>query len=73
MRQALDAFDCCCNELAECDAQVQLQALHVCEDEPAKVKKLGRACYAPKFDLRTKLFGSCNEAPQEHLYSFDRG
>ncbi len=48
-------------KLAECDAQVQaqLQALHVCEDEPAKGKKRGRARNAPKFDLRTQLFQMC--------------
>jgi len=53
LKQALDAFDFCGTQLAECDAQVQaqLQALHVREDEPAQGKKRGRARNAPKFDL----------------------
>lgn len=61
LKQALDAFDFCGTQLAECDAQVQaqLQALHVREDEPAKGKKRGRARNAPKFDLRTQLFQMC--------------
>lgn len=61
LKQALDAFDFCGAQLAECDAQIQgqLQALHVREDEPAKGKKRGRARNAPKFDLRTQLFQMC--------------
>ena len=61
LKQALDAFDFCGTQLAECDAQVQaqLQALHVRKDEPAKGKKRGRARNAPKFDLRTQLFQMC--------------
>lgn len=61
LKQALDAFDFCGSQLAECDAQVQaqLQALHVREDEPAQGKKRGRARNAPKFDLRTQLFQMC--------------
>ena len=61
LKQALDAFDFCGTQLAECDAQVQaqLQVLHVREDEPAKGKKRGRARNAPKFDLRTQLFQMC--------------
>src|SRR3990167_4171947 len=61
LKQALDAFDFCGAQLAECDAQVQaqLQALQVHEDEPTKGKKRGRARNAPKFDLRTQLFQMC--------------
>ena len=61
LKQALDAFDFCGAQLAECDAQVQaqLQSLHVREDEPTKGKKRGRARNAPKFDLRTQLFQMC--------------
>jgi len=61
LKQALDAFDFCATQLAECDTQIQaqLQALHVREDEPAKGKKRGRARNAPKFDLRTQLFQMC--------------
>jgi transposase len=61
LKQALDAFDFCGTQLAECDAQVQaqLQALHVREDEPAEGKKRGRARNAPRFDLRTQLFQMC--------------
>lgn len=61
LKQALDAFDFCGVQLAECDAQIeaQLQTLHVCEGTPAKGKKRGRARNAPKFDLRTQLFQMC--------------
>ncbi|MDP2416202.1 MAG: IS110 family transposase [Hydrogenophaga sp.] len=61
LKQALDAFDFCGTQLAECDTQIQaqLQALHVREDAPAKGKKRGRARNAPKFDLRTQLFQMC--------------
>ena len=61
LKQALDAFDFCGTQLAECDAQIQaqLQALHVREDQPAQGKKRGRARNAPKFDLRTQLFQMC--------------
>ena len=61
LKQALDAFDFCGTQLAECDAQIQsqLQTLHVREDEPAQGKKRGRARNAPKFDLRTQLFQMC--------------
>ncbi|MDP2093593.1 MAG: IS110 family transposase [Hydrogenophaga sp.] len=61
LKQALDAFDFCGTQLAECDTQIQaqLQALHVREDEPAQGKKRGRARNAPKFDLRTQLFQMC--------------
>ncbi|MBP7392987.1 MAG: IS110 family transposase [Zoogloea sp.] len=61
LKQALDAFDFCGTQLAECDAQIQAQllALHVREDEPAKGKKRSRARNAPKFDLRTQLFQMC--------------
>jgi transposase len=61
LKQALDAFDFCGAQLAECDAQVQaqLQSLHVREDAPTKGKKRGRARNAPKFDLRTQLFQMC--------------
>lgn len=61
LKQALDAFDFCGAQLAECDAQIEakLQTLHVCEGTPAKGKKRGRARNAPKFDLRTQLFQMC--------------
>lgn len=61
LKQALDAFDFCGRQLAECDAQIeaQLQSLHTCEGEPAKGKKRTRARNAPKFDLRTQLFRMC--------------
>lgn len=61
LKQALDAFDFCAQQLSECDAQIeaQLQNLHICEDEPAKGKKRTRARNAPRFDLRTQLFRMC--------------
>ncbi len=61
LKQALDAFDFCGTQLAECDAQIeaQLQTLHVCEEQPAQGKKRGRARNAPKFDPRTQLFQMC--------------
>ncbi len=64
LKQALNAFDFCCTQLAECDAliQVQLQALQEREDEPAQGKKRGRARNAPKFALRTQLFHSISKS-----------
>jgi transposase len=61
LKQALDAFDFCGTQLAECDAQIeaQLQALQSCQGEPPKGKKRGRARNAPRFDLRTQLYQMC--------------
>ena len=58
LKQALDAFDFCGTQLAECDAQIeaQLQALQSCHGEPPKGKKRGRSRNAPRFDLRTQLY-----------------
>jgi transposase len=61
LKQALDAFDFCATQLAQCDAEIeaQLRRLHAHDGEPAKGKKRGRARNAPKFDLRTLLFQMC--------------
>ncbi len=61
LKQAVDAFDFCVQQLQECDGQIQaqLQVLQSCQGEPAKGKKRGRARNAPKFDLRTQLFQMC--------------
>ncbi|MEY2876051.1 MAG: hypothetical protein RLZZ373_3422 [Pseudomonadota bacterium] len=61
LRQALDAFDFCGQQLQQCDAEIdaQLQRLHITEADPANGKKRGRARNAPKFDLRTRLFQMC--------------
>ena len=61
LKQALEAFDFCGTQLAECDAEIerQLHSLQAHEGEPAKGKKRGRARNAPKFDLRTQLFRMC--------------
>lgn len=61
LKQALDAFDFCATQLAQCDAEIeaQLRSLHAHDGEPAKGKKRGRARNAPKFDLRTLLFQMC--------------
>jgi transposase len=61
LKQALDAFDFCGAQLAECDAQIeaQLQTQQSCPGEPPKGKKRGRARNAPKFDLRTQLYQMC--------------
>jgi len=61
LRQALDAFDFCGTQLAQCDAEIeaQLERLHVTADAPALGKKRSRARNAPKFDLRTRLFQMC--------------
>ena len=61
LEQALGAFDFVGTQLAECDAEIelQLQRLQVHDGEPAKGKKRGRARNAPKFDLRTQLFRMC--------------
>lgn len=61
LKQALDAFDFCATQLAQCDAEIeaQLRRLHAHDGEPAKGKKRGRARNAPKFNLRTLLFQMC--------------
>lgn len=61
LKQALGAFDFVGTQLAECDAQIelQMQALKLHDGEPAKGKKRSRARNAPKFDLRTQLFQIC--------------
>ena len=61
LKQALDAFDFCGAQLAECDREIeaQLQALQATEAEPAKGKKRGRSRNAPRFDLRTRLYQMC--------------
>lgn len=61
LQQALDAFDFCASQLAQCDAHIeaQLHKLHIRQDEPAKGKKRGRARNAPRFDLRSRLFQMC--------------
>jgi transposase len=61
LKQALDAFDFCGRQLAECDGQIeaQLQRLQAHEGEPAKGKKRSKARNAPKFDLRARLFQMC--------------
>lgn len=61
LEQALGAFDFVGTQLAECDAEIelQLQRLQVHDGEPAKGKKRGRARNAPKFDLRTQLLRMC--------------
>ena len=54
LKQALDAFDFCGTQLAECDREIEagLQRLQSHEGEPAKGKKRSKARNAPKFDLR---------------------
>jgi len=61
LKQALDAFDFCGRQLAECDVQIeaQLQTLQSCQGEPPKGKKRSRARNAPRFDLRTQLYQMC--------------
>lgn len=60
-KQALDAFDFCGTQLAECDAEIetQLHRLHAHDGEPAKGKKRAHARNAPKFELRRLLFQMC--------------
>jgi transposase len=62
LKQALEAFDFCVQQLAECDVEIEtrLQALQATEAEPAKGKKRSKARNAPKFDLRTRLFRMCS-------------
>jgi transposase len=61
LRQALDAFDFCGPQLAQCDQEIeaQLAALQVTDAQPQKGKKRSKARNAPKFDLRTRLFQMC--------------
>ncbi|MCG3190009.1 MAG: IS110 family transposase ISCARN20 [Burkholderiaceae bacterium] len=58
LKQALDAFDFCGAQLAECDAQMQrcLRALHTHERSPAKANKRSTNRNAPKFDVRDHLY-----------------
>ena len=61
LKQALEAFDFCATQLAQCDTEIeaQLLSLHAHDGEPAKGKKRGRARNAPKFELRKLLFQMC--------------
>lgn len=61
LKQALDAFDFCGRQLAECDAQIeaQLERLRKTEADPAKGKRRGTARNAPNSDLRGRLFQMC--------------
>lgn len=61
LRQALDAFDFCGQQLRQCDDEIerQLQTLNISDAEPAKPRRSGRARNAPRFDLRTRLFQMC--------------
>jgi transposase len=61
LKQALDAFDFCARQLAQCDAQIeaQLASLRKTAADPAKGKRRGSARNAPKFDLRARLFQMC--------------
>jgi transposase len=61
LKQALDAFDFCGTQLAQCDTEIeaQLLSLHAHDGEPAKGKKRARARNAPKFELRKLLFQMC--------------
>jgi len=61
LRQALDAFDFCGQQLQQCDDEIeaQLARLHITQVEPDKGKKRSKARNAPKFDLRTRLFQMC--------------
>ncbi|MGC4075893.1 MAG: IS110 family transposase [Rubrivivax sp.] len=61
LRQALDAFDFCGQQLQQCDDEIeaQLDKLHITRVEPERGKKRSKARNAPKFDLRTRLFQMC--------------
>ena len=61
LKQAMDAFDFCVQQLLECDnkIQAQLKVLQSCQGEPTNTRKRGRTRNAPKFDLRTQLFQMC--------------
>ncbi len=61
LKQALEAFDFCGQQLAALDAQIeaQLQRLQITDDEPAKGRKRSVVRNAPKFDLRGRLFCMC--------------
>ncbi|WP_346014399.1 IS110 family RNA-guided transposase [Rubrivivax gelatinosus] len=60
LRQALDAFDFCGQQLQRDDEiEAQLDKLHITRGEPERGKKRSKARNAPKFDLRTRLFQMC--------------
>lgn len=68
LRQALDAFDFCGNQLQQCDEEIkaQLQRLHITNAETDKGKKRSKARSAPKCDLRTRLFQVLHEGATRH-------
>jgi len=61
LRQAVDGFDFCIAQLAECDAEIEqrLADMHAYEGTLAKAKKRSRTRNAPKFDVREHLFKVC--------------
>lgn len=61
LKQALDAFDFCGAQLAECDAQLEraMAELHRHAGQPQTKARRGRARNAPKFDVREHLYKMC--------------
>ncbi len=61
LKQALDAFDFCGAQLAECDEQLEraMAELHRHAGQPQTKARRGRARNAPKFDVREHLYKMC--------------
>lgn len=62
LKQAMALFDAYGERLAECDRQLETMLAALQRDDvgtPGKAKRRSRAKNAPKFDVRTHLFGMC--------------
>jgi len=62
LRQAVVLFDAYGERLVECDRQLEAMLAALQRDEaatPGKARRRSRAKNAPKFDVRTHLFGVC--------------
>ena len=64
LKQALEAFDFCATQLAQCDTEIeaQLLSLHAHDGEPAKGKKRGRA-RTRQSSSRQAAFQMCGVPP----------
>lgn len=58
LKQALEAFDFCAGQLADCDTEVEraLKVLHTHDGKPAASRRRSRSRNAPKFDVREHLY-----------------
>ena len=61
LMQALQAFDFCGSQLADCDSKIEhaMHKLHAHTGSPGAPRRRGRSRNAPKFDVREHLFKVC--------------